>query len=92
MAVLDEETAGLMGIDGYKMPEELASLIKEKSANYKLTWMQPNGEQLDAITTMVESEKIKPVIDKVYSFENSIEAYLYLATGRVKGKVVVSLA
>ena len=89
---LDEETAGLMGIDGYKMPEELASLIKEKSANYKLTWMQPNGEQLDAITTMVESEKIKPVIDKVYSFENSIEAYLYLATGRVKGKVVVSLA
>jgi len=53
--------------------------------------MQLNGEQLDAISTMVNEAKIKPVIDKVYSFENAIEAYLYLATGRAKGKVILSL-
>ncbi len=88
----DEETAKLMGITDYKLPEELSNRISEKSATYKLTWMQPNGEQLDALSTMVKDGKIKPVVDKVYSFEESIEAYLYLATGRAKGKVIINLS
>jgi NADPH:quinone reductase-like Zn-dependent oxidoreductase len=32
------------------------------------------------------------VIDKVFPFEQAGEALAYLATGRAKGKVVVSLA
>lgn len=88
----DKETAKLMGINDYKMPEELSNQISKKLATYKLTWMQPNGEQLDAISTMVKDGKIKPVVDKVYSFEDSIEAYLYLATGRARGKVIVKLS
>jgi NADPH:quinone reductase-like Zn-dependent oxidoreductase len=76
----------------YKLPEELFNLIKEKSAIYKHTWMQPNGEQLNKLSTMVKDMKIKPVIDKVFSFEDSIEAYLYLSTGRAKGKVIISLS
>lgn len=87
----DEETAKLMGMTNYKLPEQLSKLIKEKSAVYKLTWMQPNGEQLNALSTMVKDAKIKPVVDKIYSFEEGIEAYLYLATGRAKGKVIITL-
>ncbi|WP_323756427.1 NADP-dependent oxidoreductase [Roseivirga sp.] len=90
--VPDEETAAMMGIKGYELPENLARLIKEKSANYKLTWMQPNGEQLDEISLMVKEGRIKPIIDKVYPFAEGIEAYLYLATGRAKGKVIISMS
>lgn len=89
---LDEETAKHMGMTDYKLPEQLSKLISEKSAIYKLTWMQPNGEQLSAITALVENGNMKPIVDKVYSFENSIEAYLYLASGRAKGKIVISLS
>jgi NADPH:quinone reductase-like Zn-dependent oxidoreductase len=89
--VPDEETAALMGMDGYKLPDNLAKLIDEKSANYKLTWMKPDGKQLDTISAMVNDEKIKPVTDTVYAFENAIKAYEHLATGRAKGKVIVSL-
>jgi len=89
--VPDEETAALMGMDGYKLPDNLAKLIDEKSANYKLTWMKPDGKQLDTISAMVNDEKIKPVTDTVYAFENAIKAYEHLATGRAKGKVMVSL-
>ena len=88
----DQETAKLMGLTDYKMPEELSNRITKKSATYKFTWMQPNGEQLDAISTMVKEAKIKPVVDKVYSFAEGIEAYLYLATGRAKGKVIITLS
>jgi NADPH:quinone reductase-like Zn-dependent oxidoreductase len=88
----DEETAKNMGMTDYKLPEKLSKLIKEKSADYKLTWMQPNSKQLDEITIMVDNGSIKPVVDKVYAFENSIDAYQYLATGRAKGKVIITLS
>lgn len=87
----DEETAKLMGMNDYEMPEDLADRIKEKSAVYKLTWMEPNGKQLEAIKDMVEHGTIKPEVDEVYTFEDAIEAYEYLATGRAKGKVVVTM-
>ena len=90
-SVPDEETAAMMGIKGYQLPEKFSKLINQKSANYKLTWMQPNGVQLDAIASMVKNGKIKPVIDKVYPFKEGIQAYIYLATGRAKGKVIINL-
>jgi len=90
--VPDEETAAMMGMQDYKLPENLSNLIDEKSATYKLTWMQPNGAQLDAISTLVKEGKIKPIVDKVYAFENSIAAYEYLATGRAKGKVIINIS
>lgn len=88
----DEETAKQMGIKDYKLPEQLAKLIKEKSAVYKYTWMQPNAEQLKDIKTMVEDGDIKPIVDLIYSFEDGIKAYEYLATGRAQGKVIISLS
>ncbi|MFT5666336.1 MAG: NADPH:quinone reductase-like Zn-dependent oxidoreductase [Vicingaceae bacterium] len=91
-SIPDEETATMMGMEGYKLPENFSTLIKEKSANYKLTWMQPNRKQLDSISDMVKEDKIKAVIDTVYSFEDAIKAYLYLAEGRAKGKVIVSMS
>ncbi|CAM4256462.1 NADP-dependent oxidoreductase [Gillisia hiemivivida] len=88
----DEETAKQMGMTDYKLPEKLVKLIKEKSAVYKLTWMQPNAEQLKEISTMVEDRTIKPIVDLIYSLEDGIDAYEYLATGRAEGKVIISLA
>jgi len=88
----DEETAKHMGMKDYQLPEKLAKLIKEKSADYKLTWMNPNGKQLEEIKTMVEEGTIKPIVDLIYDFEDAIDAYEYLATGKAKGKVIISMA
>jgi NADPH:quinone reductase-like Zn-dependent oxidoreductase len=41
---------------------------------------------------MVEDGDIKPIVDLIYSFEDGIDAYLYLATGRAKGKVIISMS
>jgi NADPH:quinone reductase-like Zn-dependent oxidoreductase len=91
-SIPDEETADMMGMKGYKLPEKFSSIIDKKSATYKLTWMQPNGKQLDTISEMVRNGKIKPIVDTIYSFKDSIEAYSYLATGRAKGKVIISMS
>ncbi|CAM3608314.1 NADP-dependent oxidoreductase [Flavobacterium gelidilacus] len=88
----DEETAKQMGMKEYKLSEKLARLIKEKDAIYKLTWMQPNAEQLKTISKMVENGDIQPIIDLIYPLEDGVDAYLYLATGKAKGKVIISMS
>jgi NADPH:quinone reductase-like Zn-dependent oxidoreductase len=65
------------------LTEKLATLI---DAVYKLTWMQPDAKQLKTISKMVEDGDIKPIVDLIYSFDDGIDAYEYLATGRAQGK------
>ena len=88
---LDEESAKVFGMADYKLPEELAKVSSAKGASYKYVFMHPNGAHLNEIKTLVEDEKIKPVIDKVYSFSESIEAFTHLASGRAKGKIVIKM-
>jgi NADPH:quinone reductase-like Zn-dependent oxidoreductase len=88
---LDEESAKMFGMADYKLPEELSKLISGKDASYKFIFMHPNGAHLAEIKLLIEDEKIKPIIDKVYPFSESIEAFLHLASGRAKGKIVIKI-
>jgi NADPH:quinone reductase-like Zn-dependent oxidoreductase len=88
---LDEDIAKAFGMADYKLPEELAKLVDTKGAAYKFIFMHPNGAHLGEIKSMVEDEKIKPIIDKVYPFTESIAAFEHLATGRAKGKIVIKI-
>jgi NADPH:quinone reductase-like Zn-dependent oxidoreductase len=91
IGAMDEETAKMFGMTDYKLPEDLAKAIKDKGATYKYIFMHPNGAHLGHIKALVEDDKIKPVIDKVYSFSESIEAFTHLASGRAKGKIVIKI-
>jgi NADPH:quinone reductase-like Zn-dependent oxidoreductase len=82
----------MFGMADYKLPEELAKLSSEKDASYKFIFMHPNGSQLSEIKSLVEDDKLKPIIDKVYSFSESIEEFVHLATGRAKGKIVIKMS
>lgn len=53
--------------------------------------MKADGQQLAEITKLIEAGIIKPVIDKVFPYEQTNEALDYVETGKVKGKVVISL-
>ncbi|MGY8846719.1 MAG: NADP-dependent oxidoreductase [Bacteroidia bacterium] len=88
---LDEETATMFGMADYKLPEELATLSAEKDASYKFIFMHPNGAHLAEIKTMIEDEKIRPIVDTIYPFAESIDAFTHLATGRAKGKIVIKI-
>ena len=52
---------------------------------------RPDGDQLAQIGKLLETQRIRPVIDKVFRFEQAREALEYLAQGRSKGKVVVQM-
>ncbi len=88
---LDEETAKMFGIQDYRLPPELTTPIKKKNASYKFIFMHPNGAHLGQIKTLIENGKIKPIVDKIYPFEQSIEALNYLNSGRAKGKIIIKM-
>ncbi|MNF00816.1 hypothetical protein D3C80_1997040 [compost metagenome] len=66
-------------------------LSKKRGLIYTFLFVRPEGDQLSQIGKLVETEQIKPVIDKVFPFAQTKEALAYLAQGHAKGKVVIKM-
>jgi len=58
---------------------------------YSFLFMKADGSQLREITQLIDAGAIKPVIDRVFPFDETNEALAYLEAGRAKGKVVVQI-
>jgi NADPH:quinone reductase-like Zn-dependent oxidoreductase len=58
---------------------------------YAFLFMRADGAQLREITALVEAGVIRPVVDRVFSFEKTPEALEYVESGRARGKVVITV-
>lgn len=64
---------------------------KKAGVNYSFLFMKANGKQLQEISKLVKQNVIRPVVDKVFSFDQANDALEYVAAGAVKGKVVLKI-
>lgn len=64
---------------------------KRSKVDYSFLFMKASGDQLARITSLIDAGAIRPVMDKVFPFQETKEALAYLETGRAKGKVVVKM-
>lgn len=64
---------------------------KHRRISYSFLFMTANGRQLGQITSLIEADALRPVVDRVFPFEKTNEALAYVETGRAKGKVVVTV-
>jgi NADPH:quinone reductase-like Zn-dependent oxidoreductase len=64
---------------------------KGLGVRYSFLFMRAQGQQLSEITSLIEAGVIRPVVDKVFPFENTGDALAYVETGRAKGKVVIAV-
>ena len=70
---------------------KLTGLEKEHNVQYTFLFMKPSGEQLRIIANFIETGKIKPIIDKVFSFKDAQKAMEYAESGRAKGKIILKI-
>ena len=67
-------------------------LIRKLLRKYKMHIVgYKANKDLNYIVELFEADKLKPVIDKCFSFEKTAEAFRYFGEGRFKGKIVVTL-
>jgi NADPH:quinone reductase-like Zn-dependent oxidoreductase len=69
----------------------IRSKAKRAGVGYSFLFMWAQGDELSKITVLIESGTIRPVMDRVFPFEQTNEALAYVDTGRAKGKVVVKV-
>jgi NADPH:quinone reductase-like Zn-dependent oxidoreductase len=55
-----------------------------------MAWKPNNKEDLEYVLELIESGKIKPVIDKCYPLAEVAEAFRYFEQGQPRGKVVIT--
>lgn len=73
------------------MSRKIRGLAKRNKVDYSFLFVRPDGAQLGEIGKLVEAERVKPVIDQVFAFDQAQQALDYLAQGRARGKVVVKV-
>lgn len=71
--------------------KKLSALEKKHDVRYTYWFMTSSGEQLRILADFIESGKIKPVIDRVFSFEDAQKAIKYSESGRAKGKIILTM-
>lgn len=73
----------------------LSSGVRKRAARrdlrYSFLFMKASGRQLREITSLIDAGAIRPVVDRVFSFDETNEALAYVEKGRAKGKVVVKV-
>lgn len=69
----------------------LRAEAKKHGVSYRYLFMHPSGSELAEIAQLIEDEKLEPVIDRVFPFDEIAAAFAYLEAGHAKGKVVVRM-
>lgn len=79
--------AFVFGLMSWKIRRRAAG----RRVDYSFLFMRPDGAQLAAIGELLAARRLRPVIDRVFPFDEARAALDYLAWGHAKGKVVVQL-
>jgi len=73
------------------LSRKIIRCARKRGIEYSFLFVHPDGWQLTEIGELLKAGRIRPVIDRVFPFDQAKEALAYLEKGRAKGKVVVQV-
>ena len=53
--------------------------------------MRADGEQLKTLATLYDAGALRPVLDRTFPFDETLDALAFVEQGRAKGKIVVAM-
>ncbi|GIT87459.1 NADP-dependent oxidoreductase [Roseobacter sp. OBYS 0001] len=71
--------------------QDTDNLAQEHDVRFEWFFMEPDGVMLADLSKLIEDGIVKPVIDKTYPMEATVDAYAYLKDGHAVGKIVISI-
>jgi NADPH:quinone reductase-like Zn-dependent oxidoreductase len=76
----------VMGLLSRKVRRQARKL----GVSYSFLFMQANGGQLRELASLYDTGHLRPLIDKTFAFDQTLEALAYAEQGRPNGKVVIT--
>jgi NADPH:quinone reductase-like Zn-dependent oxidoreductase len=74
------------------LSSKIRSKAKKQGVEYSFLFMRADGAQLAEIAKLVDAGTIRPVIDSVFGFDETLAAMERVESGRSRGKVVIQIA
>jgi NADPH:quinone reductase-like Zn-dependent oxidoreductase len=85
------EAPKYMGVVMGLLSRKVHKQARKLGVSYSFLFMQANGAQLRELASLYDAGHLRPVIDKMFPFAQTLEALAYVERGRVNGKVVITL-
>ena len=85
------EAPKLIGIVMGLLSRKIHKQARKLGVSYSFLFMQANGRQLRELASLYDAGHLRPVIDKTFSFDQTLEALAYVEQGRANGKVLITL-
>jgi len=78
--------APVMAVLGRKVRKQ----AKKLGVRYSFFFMRASGAQLKTLAALYDDGTLRPVLDRTFDFDQTIEAMAYVELGKANGKIVVT--
>lgn len=73
------------------LSRKVRAQAKKLGVRYSFFFMRADGEQLKTLSSLYDAGTLRPVLDRTFEFNETLDAMAYVERGRAKGKVVISM-
>jgi NADPH:quinone reductase-like Zn-dependent oxidoreductase len=80
-----------MGVVMALLSRKVRKQARKLGVSYSFLFMRANGAELRELASLYDCSHLRPLIDKTFPFDQTLEALAYVEQGRANGKVVITL-
>jgi NADPH:quinone reductase-like Zn-dependent oxidoreductase len=73
------------------MSRKVRAQAKKLGVRYSFFFMRADGRQLKMLAALYDAGNLRPVLDRTFPFDDTLEAMAYVEQGRANGKIVVTM-
>src|SRR5687767_7839489 len=81
----------LMGVVMGLLSRKVRKQARKLGVRYSFLFMQANGRELRELASLYDAGHLRPLVDRTFPFDQTLEALAHVEQGRANGKVVITL-
>jgi NADPH:quinone reductase-like Zn-dependent oxidoreductase len=74
------------------MSRRVRTRARKLGVRYSFFFMRADGAQLKKLAALYDAGTLRPVLDRTFPFDKTLDAMAYVEQGRAKGKIVITMA
>jgi NADPH:quinone reductase-like Zn-dependent oxidoreductase len=72
------------------LSRKVRSRARKLGVRYSFFFMRADGAQLEKLAALYDDGTLRPVLDRTFGFEETLDAMAYVEQGKARGKIVVT--